>query len=411
MTRFPLGAGRANRLALACGSMLLCLGAGELLMRHLHPLASLPDTVTRTEKARLYGWAPLPGQALISTDPDTGQRAVSRANTQGWRDVEHTLEKPPGRVRILFVGDSFTYGTVAVEALYTRWVEAKLHALGYDQVEVISIGVGGWGPDQELEAIRNEGVRYRPDVVVYQFCSNDTLNLDPPAAIRGDMSLGADKPFRFVLENDRLVRIDHRSVEAARSAGFLSWARRPLRRSALFRTLSSLLPEREPPLPVPDPVTDRIVASGMLGRYGIVETEKPWSRAAWRLLEALVLEMRGVARAHGAQFLVFSESGEPGMRRFLLDRGDILAEGGSDFIVVAGQKLEIDLRLPLRRLAGLCGRHGIPLIAPRRTYARYANDWHASSAGNENMASDVADFLVEWPAFQALLAGSRRPAH
>lgn len=393
-----------GKLVLVAASVLLCLGGAELLMRSLHPLPSLPEITTRTEKARLYGWAPLPGQILASTDPETGRRTESRANSQGWRDVEHALEKPRGRVRILFVGDSFTYGTVALDALYTRRVEFKLRALGHSQVEVISIGVGGWGPDQELEAIRNEGLRYRPDLVVYQFCSNDTVNLDPPPELRGDMSLGSHKPFRFVLENDRLVRLDHRSVEAERSAGPMSWLHAPLRKSALFRTVSAALPEREVPLPVPDPITDRLLGAGTLARYGVVEMEKPWARAAWRLLEALLVEMHTITSAHGAQFLVFSESGESGMRRFLIERDDIFSEGGADYLVHAGKRFEVDLQLPLRRLRDISERKGIPLIAPRRTYHRFAGDWHPNIRGNENMASDIVDFLVAWPEFRAIVA-------
>lgn len=400
---------RVGKLGLVSASVLVCLAGGELVMRQLHSLPSLPEATTRTEKARLYGWAPLPGQLLTSVDPETRRPVVSRANSQGWRDVEHALAKPPGHVRILFVGDSFTYGTVALDALYTRRVEAKLHALGHGQVEVISIGVGGWGTDQELEAIRNEGLRYEPDLVIYQFCSNDTINLDPPPELHGDFSLGSHKPFRFALQNDRLVRIDHASVEAARSAGSLSWLHAPLRLSALFRTLSDLLPEREVPVPVPDPSTDRLAGSGILARYGIVEMEKPWALAAWRLLAALVVEMRAVASAHGVPLLVFSESGEPGMRRFLLERGEVVAEGGADFVVFGGRKLEVDLQLPLRRLQGICERNGIPLIAPRRSYVRYGTDWHTNAAGNENMASDIVDFLVAWPAFQAILARSAVP--
>lgn len=397
---------RVGKLGLASVSVLLCLALGELAMRRLYPLQTAPLSSTRTEKARLYGWAPLPGEVLTSMDPETGLRAQSHANSQGWRDVEHALPKPPGKLRILFVGDSFTYGTVGVDALYTRRVEAKLHALGYGQVEVISIGVGGWGTDQELEAIRNEGVRYQPDLIVYQFCSNDTINLDPPAELHGDWALGKHKPFRFVLQDGRLVRIDHASVEAARSAGPLSWLHTPARKSALFRRLSDLFPAPEPPLPVPDPVTDRLAGSGIVARYGLVEMEKPWALTAWRLLEALVVEMRDVSRAHGAAFAVFSESGEPGMRRYVLERGEVVVEGDAEFVTLGGKRLAVDLQLPLRRLTDVCDRNGIPLIAPRRTYPRYGNDWHASPAGNENMADDIVDFLQQWPAFREKLARS-----
>jgi hypothetical protein len=153
-------------------------------------------------------------------------------------------------------------------------------------------------------------------------------------------------------------------------------------------------------------VTDRLAGSGIVARYGLVEMEKPWALSVWRLLEALVVEMRDVSRAHGAAFAVFSESGEPGMRRYLLDRGEVVAEGGAEFVPLGGKRFAVDLQLPLRRLTDVCDRNGIPLIAPRRSYARYGNDWHATPAGNENMADDIVDFLQRWPAFREMLARS-----
>lgn len=400
---------RAGKLWLVLASVLGCLVGGELFMRQLHPVLLPPSRDTRTEKARLYGWASKPGERLSFVDPETGERFFERANSEGWRDVEHTFEKAKGRVRVLFVGDSFTFGTVPFAALYTRRVEAKLHEMGYPSVEVISIGVGGWGPDQELEVLRNEGVRYDPDLVIYQFCSNDIANIDPPPAVAGDMSLGTHKPFRYVAENGRLRRIDRHSVEAARSAGVGGRLRHLFRTSALFRSAASLVPEKDEPAPPVDARQQRN-ASIAAGRFTIDEYEKSWSRAGWKLFEALLVEMRAVSSGRGAQFLVFSEAGEPGMRRHLLDQGELFTENGEDFALLGGRRLAVDMQLPLVRLAGVCARNGIPLIGPKRTYERYRKDWHADRAGNESMASDIVDFLVAWPPFLRLVASPVTPA-
>lgn len=397
--------GRGRELALLIASVALCLALAEALMRDLHPLWSPSAPTAVAGKARLYGWAPEPGQELSSVDPDSGATILARANTQGWRDVEHRFPKPPGAVRIVFVGDSFTYGSVPLEDLYTRRVEARLHAAGFSQVEVISIGVGGWGPDQELEALKNEGVRYDPDLVVYQFCSNDIVNIDPPPAVRGDMSLGYHKPFRYLVEGEVLRRIDRRTVEAARSAGRFEEVHRLLRRSALFRTLATLRPGPDEAPPVPDPRNDRITSSAVVARFGIDEDRKPWARAGWTLFEALVREMDRVARSRNARFLVFSESGEPGMRRHLLARGDLSTAAGEDYVQLGESRFPVDLLLPLTRLRAICERARIPLIAPRRTYERFRDDWHTTAAANENMASDVVDFLLGRPELRALLRG------
>lgn len=408
----PFNRDRAGKLGLAATTFGVCLVGAELTMRQLHPLPVTPARTTRTQKAQLYGWAPEPGEPLTVVDPETGERWVGRANSQGWRDVEHSFEKPPGQVRVLFVGDSFTYGSVPLEALYTRRVEAKLHELGYPQVEVISIGVGGWGPDQELEAIQNEGIRYHPDLIVYQFCSNDIANIDPPRPIGGDMSLGIHKPFRYVVEDGKLRRIDWQSVEAMRRGPPHAGLKRLLRASALFRTVASVVIGAEELAPPADPAIDRDTLSVVAGRFTVDEYEKNWSRVGWKLFEALVAEMAAVSKANGAEFLVFSEAGEPGMRRHLLDRGELASENGQDYAWSGGRKLAVDMRLPLRRLAGVCERSGIGLIEPKRTYERYSRDWHTDRAGNENMASDIVDFLAAWPPFQRLVGPpAPAPAH
>ena len=71
------------------------------------------------------------------------------------------------------LGDSVTYGAIVGQAdTYTAVLERKLRANGVD-AEVINISYGGWGADQELEALTLEGLAYKPDLVILQFCHND----------------------------------------------------------------------------------------------------------------------------------------------------------------------------------------------------------------------------------------------
>ena len=52
------------------------------------------------------------------------------------------------------------YG-VPIEQHFSKLLEGY-----FRDVEVINMGVSGYGVDQELLALRNEGVRYHPDVVI-----------------------------------------------------------------------------------------------------------------------------------------------------------------------------------------------------------------------------------------------------
>src|SRR5205814_1109641 len=108
-------------------------------------------------------------------DPDTGTVYGDTLNAGGWRDEERTIEKRPGSYRIVAVGDSVTYGAVvAKNDTWTAQLQRKLRDAGMS-AEVINIGYGGWSTDQELEALLREGLAYKPDLVVLQFCVNDPL--------------------------------------------------------------------------------------------------------------------------------------------------------------------------------------------------------------------------------------------
>ena len=62
----------------------------------------------------------------------------------------------------MVIGDSFAFGWgVSDSQTYSARLEAALPAL-----EVINLGVGGYGTDQMLLMLREEGLRYAPDLVI-----------------------------------------------------------------------------------------------------------------------------------------------------------------------------------------------------------------------------------------------------
>jgi GDSL-like Lipase/Acylhydrolase family len=162
---------------------------------------------TNTPKAKLYGWALEPFQSYSSPNPDTGAPIAFASNSAGWRDVAHEIAKPAGVFRIVVIGDSVTCGSVSLESLYTRQLERILRQTGMKS-EIITIGVGGWSTDQELEALRLEGIRYQPDLVVIQFNGNDPVGNESPYIDLDRKDLTWNKLFRYELNaNGRLIRI------------------------------------------------------------------------------------------------------------------------------------------------------------------------------------------------------------
>jgi hypothetical protein len=96
----------------------------------------------------------------------------------GLRDRRTSYAKPPGTLRVLFLGDSF------VEAVQVeQWqgvaerLEAELNKDSSRPVEVINGGVAAYGTGQEMLLLDQEVYKYQPDVVLLLFfVGNDVTN-------------------------------------------------------------------------------------------------------------------------------------------------------------------------------------------------------------------------------------------
>jgi hypothetical protein len=95
---------------------------------------------------------------------------VLNTNSRGLRGKrEHNYEKPAGVTRILLLGDSFTCGDeVSDDETYAHYLQEML-----PETEVINLGVHGYGHDQMLLMMEEEGVRYQPDIVILGFLPMD----------------------------------------------------------------------------------------------------------------------------------------------------------------------------------------------------------------------------------------------
>jgi hypothetical protein len=98
-------------------------------------------------------------------------------NSQGLRDHEYPLEKPPGVFRILLLGDSTTLGWgVPMNETAAKILERELnaeHVPGYQRFEAINAGVGNYNTVQEVTYYETRGRQFRPDMVILVFFIND----------------------------------------------------------------------------------------------------------------------------------------------------------------------------------------------------------------------------------------------
>jgi hypothetical protein len=150
--------------AVAAGTAFL-VGA-EILARWLDP--HYLDRVRGAEVySERYGWKLRPGFAAPLHDVPT------TVNARGYRGAAHPYEKTPGKTRIVMLGDSVTFGS------WVRDFETFSYLLEHrsDRYEVVNLAVEGYGTDQELLMLEEEGLRYHPDVVVLNVCvANDPLD-------------------------------------------------------------------------------------------------------------------------------------------------------------------------------------------------------------------------------------------
>jgi len=150
------------------------LGIAELTLR---PFTVLQRKSTIFERDPDLGWRLRPG----AEDHWFGTPVT--INAKGLRGPELDYAKPPGAFRVLYLGDSVTFGFGLPDHEQTfpyRTGEALRSEMPAVAVETINAGVDGYSPWQERLFLEREGLRYDPDLVVLAFVLNDVtekLNL------------------------------------------------------------------------------------------------------------------------------------------------------------------------------------------------------------------------------------------
>lgn len=185
-------AGRVRALAvnltLAALSILIVFGGVEAILR-LTALA--PSRALRSADGRTLDRIPglyQPGQEFT----DRVRRdlpARIRIGNLGFRGRDLDEAKAPGTLRILALGDSYTFGDhVDTEEAYPARLEEALELrLRRVPVEVVNAGVNGFGILDEIALWRKAGSRLDPDAVLLTFSPNDISDMTRPAPVIDQM--------------------------------------------------------------------------------------------------------------------------------------------------------------------------------------------------------------------------------
>ncbi len=159
-----------EKCALLAGSLLFCFMIFEFIVFKyiLNTSDNIPNVsinnIVRFEpntKARLY-------------EPD-GTSQTIEINAQGWNSTKKSYkeEKTPDTTRIAVIGDSYVQASaVNVPEAFAEVIEQELNKAGH-KTEVYRFGIDGAPLTHYLYMLRNEVLKYKPEIVVVQLIHND----------------------------------------------------------------------------------------------------------------------------------------------------------------------------------------------------------------------------------------------
>jgi lysophospholipase L1-like esterase len=386
----------AARLALVLTSVLVPILTFELLLRAFG--AFLPgnyDTGAYLTRHPGYGhYHPPNYSGWIKRDE---YLVHVRTNPAGQRGRDVPVEKPSGVFRILVLGDSFVEAVqVAEHERFVARLEQLLNGSGASRrFEVIDGGCGGWGTAQEYLYLRDDGVRYAPDLVLLAFfVGNDVANnsLDLELDGRIDQAL---KPY-FRLNAGNSLELVEPNPPPLTPLEQLALGLRE--RSTLYNVVETGVLQK---LSLDDQwATWRdLDAAVELLRHRDEELfrtsqSEQWERA-WVLTERLIETVKALAGAHGSEFAMV---GIP--TRTQVDDGAWRELAGRD----GGRRAGLERYQPSKQLEEIAERTRTPFVdllsAFQRAHNRsgaqplyFERDQHWTAAGHAFAAERIAEFL------------------
>lgn len=108
-----------------------------------------------------------------------GIKVKINSNSLGFRTAETPFEKPENVYRIVFLGDSATFGWgVNQEERFSHYLEEKLNSPQQKILyEAINLGIPGYTTHHAVALFDHYALRYSPDMVVLTFGANDARKI------------------------------------------------------------------------------------------------------------------------------------------------------------------------------------------------------------------------------------------
>lgn len=370
--------------------------AAETLIARRDPDLLWRDPASGDDGLKFYRFHPQLGLFHKSDFSGDYQGVTYTSNSRGVRGAEHPYARTPGRVRLAVLGDSIVWGFgVSDGDTLVDYLERALPA-----AEVVNLGVAGYGTGQELMLLREEGLRYQPDLVVLIFTiANDVEDSyfpDSAAAYPANLFYLEDGELR--VDSFEITALQRLALWLNHNSYLVSWVFKSGSPSDANRREGS---ERLPESAVASGNRDRLAAHAVdLERYSELRY----------LVPARPVDRRYYARRGG--LLVpdaLSHYKVELVKQLILAVAEASHTAGADFaVVLAPFRAQLDsedayaknpLNLELIRFFAahdLTALDLLPLFLERGLGARelYADAMHFSANGNRVVAELLAEKLA-----------------
>jgi hypothetical protein len=372
----------------------------EFIARRVIPIDTGSSFAFRVPHPVL-GWSLEPNASYTNRLPEASVKVTY--NDRGWRDRNHRREVTDGKERIVTLGDSFME---AYSVDFSDSIHAQLErqaSLAGRELEVINLGVGGFGTLQSYLAYREEGKLYSPDLVLLGFfaendVANNTLELE-----RLRVSEGLKVESRPFLDGDSTewvvssvdydgARQRYELAKARRNTGL----RRVLREhSVLLRLIwTRLKGGGGGPEPQTDAPRTEEVETALFGVH--MCEERPAIARGWRITRRILSRLNEAIEESGAKLVVFNVPATHEVDPAAMEA--VQAE-------VAETRLCLEDAPAQIRLRGVLEELGIPMIdllpALRETHRSknrsvyWESDRHWNPTGHAVAAATIYEQLVE----------------
>lgn len=267
-------------------------------------------------------------------------------NSDGLRDREFSLEKDPETYRIISLGDSFAFGlSVELNKSYPKLLESKLKE---ENVEVINMGLPGYGNGQELIYLEKYGLKYKPNMVMLGFYPNNDVidNL-------------VNK--KFIFENGVLIK-------NPKKIKFSTWTKVKNFLSRKFHTYSLI----HKMIRQNDNVAKILKKIGLISKVNQEETRNLFftdfylkedsneSKQAWEITEAILGKFIELPKKEDFKFVIFFI---PSKQQINEDKLNLFLEENKL------ENKELDVFKQQRRIANFIeGNTGVILIDPTKEF-------------------------------------------